>query len=192
MLDLGCSRVIEIAFTEFILDEGSRILRAKFAWPKEAIAATREEIARFAQRVIPTRRIDAVRDDPTDNRILECAIAAGSEYLVTGDRHLLALVQFEDVRIVSPATFVKIQAARAKGSPQGRVVGGRTSAFPGPQKRGTGAPERLWFTQQPEIGATRPSRYPAYDAADRRLLEWRRGTAGRPRRRLPSGTTRIA
>jgi hypothetical protein len=44
---------------------------------------------------------------------LPCFIAFSQRK--TGDRHLLALVQFEDVRIVSPATFVKIQAARAKG-----------------------------------------------------------------------------
>jgi len=46
--------------------------------------------------------------------VLECAIEAGSEYLVTGDRHLLALRQFENVRIVSPAAFLEIQRASAK------------------------------------------------------------------------------
>lgn len=42
-------------------------------------------------------------------------MAAGSEYLVTGDRHLLGLGQFEGVRIVSPAAFLEIQAATPKG-----------------------------------------------------------------------------
>ena len=116
VLDLARSRAIEIAFTEFILDEVSRILRFKFAWPDEAIAAAREEIAGFAQQVIPTRRVDAVPKDPSDNRILECALASGSTYLVTGDRHLLQLGQFEGVRIVSPAAFLEMQAAQAKAT----------------------------------------------------------------------------
>jgi predicted nucleic acid-binding protein len=33
--------------------------------------------------------MDAIAEDPTDDRILECAVASQSEYLVTGDNHLL-------------------------------------------------------------------------------------------------------
>ena len=35
-------------------------------------------------------QLDVIREDPADNRILECAVAAGSDYIVTGDKVLAA------------------------------------------------------------------------------------------------------
>ena len=49
-------------------------------------------------------------EDPTDNRIIECAVASRSEYLVTGDDHLLKLRQFGGTKIIKAADFLEIQA----------------------------------------------------------------------------------
>jgi len=50
-----------------------------------------------------------VADDPDDDRILECAVAAGAGYIVTGDRrHLLPLGSFRDTRIISAADFLAL------------------------------------------------------------------------------------
>jgi predicted nucleic acid-binding protein len=57
-------------------------------------------LAAFTRRVTPTETLDVVKDDPADNRILECAKAAGSEYVVTGDDDLLRLGQYADIQIV--------------------------------------------------------------------------------------------
>ena len=67
--------------------------------------------------------MDVVKEDPTDNRIIECAAASGSEYLVTGDKHLLKVGQYQSVKIVTPAEFIEIQAQGA-----GVKRGSRTSA----------------------------------------------------------------
>jgi predicted nucleic acid-binding protein len=56
--------------------------------------------------VFPRISVDLIRDDPDDNIILECALAAGVKYIITGDPHLLKLVSFEKIKIISPATFV--------------------------------------------------------------------------------------
>jgi predicted nucleic acid-binding protein len=56
--------------------------------------------------VFPRITVDVVKDDPEDNIILECALAAGVKYIVTGDPHLLKLASFEKIKIISPATFV--------------------------------------------------------------------------------------
>ncbi len=53
--------------------------------------------------------ISVVKDNEADNRILECAVAARADYLVTGDKeHLLPIETFRGVRIVSPAGFLDI------------------------------------------------------------------------------------
>jgi predicted nucleic acid-binding protein len=50
----------------------------------------------------------AVRDDPNDDRILECALAAGADAVVSGDRHLLTLNRYEGIVIVSPREFLRL------------------------------------------------------------------------------------
>jgi len=55
----------------------------------------------------PSEAADEIEDDPTNNRILECALAADAELVVTGDtKHLLPLGSFRDVSIVRLGDFL--------------------------------------------------------------------------------------
>ena len=54
--------------------------------------------------VVNRRQINIVRD-PEDNKILESAVEAGAEYLVTRDNDLLSLESYGDVEIVNPSQF---------------------------------------------------------------------------------------
>jgi putative PIN family toxin of toxin-antitoxin system len=47
-----------------------------------------------------------IPDDPNDNWVIQCALTANADYIVSGDRHLLFLRQVGRVRILSPAEFV--------------------------------------------------------------------------------------
>ncbi|MGO4879570.1 MAG: putative toxin-antitoxin system toxin component, PIN family [Bryobacteraceae bacterium] len=58
--------------------------------------------------VRPTRRLLEAQDDP-DNRFLECAVAAGADFLITGNtRHFPA--RFESIRVVTPRQFLDLIA----------------------------------------------------------------------------------
>ena len=59
--------------------------------------------------------MDVLKEDPADNRILECAAQAKSDYLVTGDRRLLSLGSFEDIPIVKVLDFLEIVSRQGKG-----------------------------------------------------------------------------
>jgi uncharacterized protein len=52
--------------------------------------------------------IQAVPDDPTDDKYLVCAVEGGADFIVSGDRHLKDLKEFQGIPIVDPATFLKI------------------------------------------------------------------------------------
>ena len=52
-------------------------------------------------------RVNAVREGPDDNRILECALAADADVIVSGDRHLLKLGAHEGITILTPRDFLK-------------------------------------------------------------------------------------
>jgi predicted nucleic acid-binding protein len=66
----------------------------------------RREHHGIREDVTPTEAIDTVPTDPDDNRVLECAVSAGSQTIVTGDDDLLRLVAFRGIEIVRIADFL--------------------------------------------------------------------------------------
>src|SRR4051812_38043551 len=90
-LQLARAGAIDVAISEPILVEVRRVLQLKFHWPEDEVTEIERQIGRFTRRVVPEQTVDVIKDDPTDNRILECAAAARSDFIVTGDKHLLQL-----------------------------------------------------------------------------------------------------
>jgi putative PIN family toxin of toxin-antitoxin system len=100
--------LIRLDISDPLLDEIHRVLRDKFAWSEDRLHRLSFRLSRFTALVHPTQTIDAVPDDPDDNRVLECAVAAGSQYIVTGDGDLLRLEQYQNIRIMRVAEFAKL------------------------------------------------------------------------------------
>ncbi len=66
------------------------VLARKFRWSATRVREARAAIGDFTVLVHPREPVSVVREDEADNRILECALAAGAA-IVTGDHHLLEL-----------------------------------------------------------------------------------------------------
>ena len=99
-----------------LLDELERTLlssrvRRYLAWGEDEIVEFLAAVRQAAAVTSPTDEIDVIRDDPADNRVLEAAVAAHADYIVSGDRHLLDLKTYEGAQIVTPARFVATLAA---------------------------------------------------------------------------------
>jgi len=56
--------------------------------------------------VNPIESVNLVHGDEPDNRIIECAIAAGTDTIVTDDQHLLKLRSFRNTLIMTPREFL--------------------------------------------------------------------------------------
>jgi uncharacterized protein len=111
ILNLAEAGVIRLSVSDAILDEIASVLRReKFGWPEAEIEHALKQISMFTEHVEPTQHIDVITEDPSDNRILECAAAGKSEYLVTGDNHLLKLKQHGGTKIVNATDFLETQA----------------------------------------------------------------------------------
>lgn len=101
---------IDLSISEFILAEVEGVLVSKFDWTKDSAREAREVIRSLAADVLdPKESISVVKGSDADNRILECAVEAKANFLITGDKeHLLPLETFQGVRIVSPAEFLDL------------------------------------------------------------------------------------
>jgi len=53
-----------------------------------------------------TETVTLVADDPDDNKFIECAVALEAEYIVSGDKHLLNIGKYLNIKILSPLAFL--------------------------------------------------------------------------------------
>ncbi|PIP08242.1 MAG: hypothetical protein COX52_00835 [Syntrophobacterales bacterium CG23_combo_of_CG06-09_8_20_14_all_48_27] len=54
--------------------------------------------------------INVIKEDPDDNRVLECAILAQATAIVSGDSHLLNLKTYAGIDINTASEFIKRMA----------------------------------------------------------------------------------
>jgi len=55
-----------------------------------------------------TPKIDAVKDDPDDNKFIECAVALKADYIISGDKELLKIGRYKKIKILKPLDFLKL------------------------------------------------------------------------------------
>lgn len=106
----------ELLVTEEILAEYRRALgyehvQKAHRYTTEKIESTVLSIRRIATVSTPDALLNAVPADPDDDKFIECAFSGGADYIVSGDKHLLALGQYKGVQIVSPAVFLALLEA---------------------------------------------------------------------------------
>lgn len=104
---LARQRCFDLHTSVAILTETAQKLREKFAQPEGNINAALKTISRAAKVWKPTIRLNVLQDVP-DNRILECAVEADADLVVTGDRHLLRLRKFSGIAVVRLSDFLRM------------------------------------------------------------------------------------
>jgi len=97
---------LTLLVTERILDEYRTILSQKWLKP-DRVSELNRQLGEFAEVVDPKERVYEIKDDPSDNRFLECAAEGEADYVISSDQHLLALKQFRRTEIVRPTQFLK-------------------------------------------------------------------------------------
>lgn len=104
---------ISLTVSEPILDELEEVLRRKFNFAPKDLVEALSRVREMARTVKPALSINAIKEDPADNRILECAVSAGSDFIVTGDKDLLRLKRYDGIRILTVSDFLDVEAARS-------------------------------------------------------------------------------
>ena len=114
VLELALRGRFEFYLSRFILEEASGVLVRKFGWDEERTAQAIRVIGNAAiviepLVIEPLRLPEVIEGGHADNRVLECAVAARADYLVTGDRrHLLPIGEHQGTRIVNAPRFLSV------------------------------------------------------------------------------------
>ena len=88
-----------------IIREVLSVLASKFSRDKEEISRVAVVLGEMGEIVEPSRRLSVFPDEP-DNRILECAVEGKAMVIVTGDKAMLAIGEYEGIRLTKLADYL--------------------------------------------------------------------------------------
>jgi len=106
IIDLARSGTITVYCSDFIIAEIKKILKGKFEWDSERIKITIAEIKSITHRIDTRSELHIVKEDPSDNNVLSCALDSGASIIISGDRHLLKLNLYQGIPILTPRQFM--------------------------------------------------------------------------------------
>ncbi len=103
---------IQLFISQKLLQELEEVLkREKFSKKLEGKKYTVNEavtkIALIATLIESTHKINVIKEDPDDNRVLECAVSAKADVIISGDGHLLSLKNYAGIDIIPASEFIK-------------------------------------------------------------------------------------
>ena len=107
VLDLARRQRFDLCLSQFILSEASAVLIRKFGWSDQEATLALGGLEDVATVIEPAQRPPAIEGNKGDNRVLECAVEAAADFLVTGDRrHLLPFGVYQGVMILNAPRFL--------------------------------------------------------------------------------------
>ena len=104
----------DLFITIRILDEVEKVIkRPKF---KELLDKTNQTPEQILTKIIslshlvvgPKLKKTIVSEDPSDDKFIECAVNAKAGYIVSGDKHLLGLKEYEGIKIIRTFDALKL------------------------------------------------------------------------------------
>lgn len=96
----------EITSSLGILNEYKEAVMRDFQYTEEKVNEIIEKLLNFIKIANPQIKIDAVKEDPDDNKILECAVDVNADYILSYDKHLLNIKEYEGIKIIKPDDFI--------------------------------------------------------------------------------------
>jgi len=114
ILELAARGTITNHVSAEILGEAEDVLsRPKFGFTQDQVLGIVELFRDTFALVSPRVAVAIMKSDTDDNRILEAALQADAQVIISGDHHLLALGTWRGIRILTPADFLRLLDAHA-------------------------------------------------------------------------------
>ena len=103
LLSLALEGRVKLFVSPALMVEYESVLkRKKFGLRHKDVFTLMREIKNKAKPVNPSKKVKRIKEDDADNRILECALEAGADCIVTGNRRHFPFESFRGINILSP------------------------------------------------------------------------------------------
>jgi len=109
ILEYALTGRIKLFTSAVLIVEFKAVMDAKFPGRQVAIMDTLNELSQLWE-MVPDAALPRFRHvvaDPSDDRVLECAVAAQADFILSGDKHLLTLGSFGKIPILAPGDFLE-------------------------------------------------------------------------------------
>lgn len=99
---------LELFISIEIFDEIKRVLNyPKFKFSQDEIPEFLDQILEVGNFVETKVKVEIIKDDPSDNKFLECAVTVNADCVISRDLHILKIKAFEGIKLMSPEDFTK-------------------------------------------------------------------------------------
>lgn len=114
IIDLWKKGKISLCVSKNILDEYIEVLQRIGLGDGREIEELLSLFAKGFNILFTTKtpKIKAVRDDPDDDKFIECAVGLKAEVIITGDKALKAMNEYMGIKILNPQEFLKAYKIR--------------------------------------------------------------------------------
>jgi uncharacterized protein len=117
ILEAGIAGSIRIYTSDAPVAELHSVLqRPKFGFNSQIIQSIVAEMTSLAEWVEPRKHFELIDDDPPDNQVIDCAMEAEADFIISGDKHLLQLGKYGNVQILNPDNFTRVLAQELRES----------------------------------------------------------------------------
>jgi len=98
---------IRLVTSQAILGEYKRVLEElSVQFPSVDVQSLLELIVVQSEVCSPPPLVEAVCEDPSDDKFISAALAAGAKIIVSGDKHLLKVSGYRDLAVLTPRQFL--------------------------------------------------------------------------------------
>lgn len=109
VIDLWKKEKIILCLSKEILDEYIEVLQRIGLEDENEL---KELISLFARGfnilfTAKTPKISIVKNDPDDDKFIECAVALKADVIITGDKALHDVIEYEEIKILTPQQFLR-------------------------------------------------------------------------------------
>ncbi|HLC54502.1 MAG TPA: putative toxin-antitoxin system toxin component, PIN family [Candidatus Nanoarchaeia archaeon] len=103
LIDKWKNKEIELLSSLEIVEELVKTLRNfKISIPQSMIEEWKNLILNNSILIQPSTKIDVIKEDPEDNKFLEAAVDGKADFIISQDKHLLNLKEYQGIKILKP------------------------------------------------------------------------------------------
>lgn len=107
LMKKAINQEVIVFISKHIIEEIKNVLSRDFNLEKQEIDDIINSLLHFTNLIDTIEVANVIKEDPKDNRILDCALTCNANFIISQDKHLLKLKKFRDVTIMSPEEFAK-------------------------------------------------------------------------------------